>query len=134
MFDDFRILEPEVCGDSAFRFFKVLGDLFGIRFDDSKDNIPAPILELLGNLEDFTKTSVEDAVYVAARPQRLADIEQEVAIIFSQRRIAPGSAASLRGKLLHLAQTRPGRLSRATLVGLNKAANAQHLIPWSDRL
>ena len=46
-FDDFRILEPEVCGNSALEVFQILDQILGIRFDEAKDQAPAPVLIFL---------------------------------------------------------------------------------------
>ena len=133
-FDDFRVLEPIIADGSAFKVFKLLDKVLGIRFDDAKDSTPQPVLELLGNLEDFTRTSAEDRIFLQAKPQRLADIKAEVLEVLAARHIPPGTAAPLRGKLLNIAQCRPSRLGRATLTGLNDAANACSAVPWNTRL
>ncbi len=90
-----------------------------MRFDAEKDQRPCPSPVLLGNIEDYSRLSAEDKIYIECKPERLQAVKTEVADYIEQKRITRGRAASLRGKLLHISQTRPGRLGRATLAALN---------------
>ena len=46
-FDDHRLVEPMICKGDAFLMFKSLEDLFGLRFDPSKDQGPTKLLVFL---------------------------------------------------------------------------------------
>ena len=133
-FDDFRLLDPRIAGESGFETFKEAADLFGFIFDPGKDNPLAPKLPLLGNIEDYSRTSIEDRVYIEARPDRIKAVTRQLVQIASERRLTSAVAASVRGKLLNLSQAREGRTGRATLAGLNRAASTTGFSGWNEQI
>ena len=118
------------CIEHAWQLWSELIDFIGVRFDSSKDQLPTTELEMLGNVEVFSDVAF-DRFIVTAKPARIADLISEIDSIMHARKLATGQAASLRGKLLHVSHTQPGRLGLATLGALiaNGKCNS-----WSSNL
>ena len=131
-FDDHRILEPMITGGSAFRWAQKVADYFGFRFDVGKDAPPTPLLHLLGNLEDYRMVAAEDTAYLEAKPERLADVTCIVVEALKARKRPQAAAASLRGKILHLAHTCPARTGRVPLNGLGRLADGKQTHEWGS--
>ena len=84
-FDDFRIVEPASLEGSGFKWFKKITLLLGWEFDPSKDFGPTEILPMLGNLEDWSKSSM-DVFLVHASPERLKALRLIVNQIIHDKR------------------------------------------------
>ena len=67
---------------------------------------------MLGCLEDWSQTDVADCFCVKAKPERIQDIKDSVLEALLYKIFPKSTAASLRGRLLHIAATRPGRTGR----------------------
>ena len=75
-----------------------------------------------------------DVMKVAARDDRVSDIKNDVASLLSFKAVLSGHAASLRGRILHLSNTMPGKLGRAVLAGINEAAQIPGVKNWNSRI
>ena len=131
-YEDFRLLEFEWGAASALVYLDKFAKLLGIKFDDKKQQGPCTRLEMLGNIENFSRAGFDEAS-VEARGDRLQAISDEIDAVLECRRIASGQAASLRGQLLHIAQTRPARTGRLPLLELAKVADGK-VFGWSSKL
>ena len=89
-------MEPLITKGPGFAFFKRAAKPFGIHFDDKKDQFPAAVLPLLGNLEDYSRCAF-DEMRIEAKPERLAAVKAETTALIQQNSVPPASAATLRG-------------------------------------
>ena len=105
-YDDFRIVEPEFSCESGFEFFKRISELVGWSFDPDKDQPPADAIKMLGNIEDWS-LSYKNQFLVSSTPERLQAIGEAIISCVKSQSCGRSAAASIRGKLLHIAATRP---------------------------
>jgi hypothetical protein len=131
-FDDHRIVEFTSAGSASFRWFKRVSDWLGLRFDPKKDQIGMGRLPLLGNIERYDMAR-SDKFVVEARSDRLEDIRTSIISFLNLKRLKSGEAATLRGRMMHVGQCRPGRLGRATLTAVSRIADG-HADNWSFQL
>ena len=131
-FDDFRLMEFGSSTGSAEKWFDRLTQLLGWRFDLEKDQNSAPCIRMLGNVESWSYTSKEQFV-VMALEERLASVTAEVQGLLLAKSVSSGSAASLRGKLLHLSATREARTGRGTYPLLGSIADG-NTVGWCTQL
>jgi hypothetical protein len=132
-FDDFRIVDFADEAGSAETFFDKLMKILGIRFDNDKVQSRMDRLPMLGNIECFDNLEANEAFTVAAKEERLKDISKTVSLMLQQQSVQSGAASSLRGKLLHIAATRPGRNGRLPTPSLNLIADGK-AAGWSPGL
>ena len=133
-FDDFRIVEPLLANGAGLKAFEWLADFIGLRFDPKKDQPPTPELPLLGNIEAYSRSSVADVVELWAKPERVEAVRLLVLELIARQWVTSGEASSLRGRLLHLASTRPSRTGRAVMPALNELASSLSSGAWSLEL
>ena len=78
--------------------------------DPDKDHAPAIARPLLGNIEDWALTSSED-VFLVVRPkeERIAELKTIVYGLMMTKHCPKSVAASLRGKLIHVAGASAGK-------------------------
>ena len=107
--------------------------LFGIVFDARKDQGPCLVLSFLGTLEDYSRTSFVKVV-LAAKPERIDLLHNEVSHISAKRKLFSGIAASLRRIFLHIAAAKVGRTGIATLSALNDSASSPGEADWPMEL
>ena len=132
-FDDFRVIEPAFTDGSGYKWFGLAASVLGWTFDPEKNVAPTPILPMLGNLEDWSEVESKDCFVVAAKAERLAEIRQAVLEFKTRKVCGKSAAASIRGKLLHIAFTMPGRTGRGNYRALSDVADG-NLKVWSDSL
>ena len=131
-FDDFRIIEPQFLKGSGFKWFKKITNLLGWHFDPDKDHAPSVILPMLGNIENWSKTDA-DQFLVQATPERILALKTFVISAINNKKCTKTMASSLRGRLVHIAATRPARTGRAYLANLSRLAD--HGGPtWSEEI
>ena len=133
-YDDKRIISAAIGGDSAYDSFLELTELMGLRFDPAKHQRPCADLPLLGNIEKYSTIPARDEMVVAAKEERVSAVTELIRVILMRKTISCGEAASLRGKLLNLSQTLPGKVGRPTLVHLNAVANSSQNRNWTEGL
>ena len=131
-FDDFRIVEPQFADESGYKWFARAADFFRWRFDPSKDVSPRDVLPMLGCLEDWSRAHT-DFFAVHADLERIIALQTITDGVRSARHCPKGVAASLRGKVLHLAGTKPGKTGRGNYLSLSALADG-HGPSWSDEL
>ena len=107
---------------SGFKWFSKITELLGWQFDAKKDNPPDHHLEMLGNIEDWSRAGASECFCVKAKPERIKDMKEMVQEIRMKKVLAKGTAATLRGKLLNLSFTRPHRTGRGNYHQLNAVA------------
>ena len=133
-FDDHRLLEPLIARDDGFKNFDLLGEWFGFKYDPAKDQGPLPSLPMLGNIEDYTQCSREEVVIIRAKPERVEAIKESIIGLLSKRSCDTGEAATLRGRMVHLASTKPGRTGKGMWATLHTFASGLASEKWSDTL
>ena len=95
----------------------------GFTFDDGKTQSILSRLPMLGNIECFD--SMGEMFTVEAKPERLKAISEIVRDILKAESLPSGLASSIRGKLLNLAATRPGRTGRLPIPFINEIADGK---------
>ena len=124
-FDDFRILDLLGSKGSANRYFLKLCELIGYRVDPKKAQGPSRSAVFLGNVENYTPVENEEVIQLEAKPGRANAIANVIHEAKAIRRLPPGEAKSLRGKMIHYANTCPGRVGKGILYYLNLQALGQ---------
>ena len=81
----------------------------GIKFDCDKTQSSMGRLPMLGNIECFDNVGANEAFTVSAKAEIIADIKSTVSQMLRAQSVHSGSAASLRGRVLHFAATMPGK-------------------------
>ena len=104
----------------------------GAGFRSEKDRQQLSQLLLLGDIERYDMVAMADTYEGQARPDRLADVRATVLKHLIDEKMTSGEAATLRGRLIHLGQCKPGRTGRSTLSALNEACMADGKVAWSD--
>jgi hypothetical protein len=122
-YDDFRLVELAAGRDSGFQWFSRAAELLGWRFDPDKDQFMSEQLPMLGNIEDSSDCDRHDILKVHASKQRLEEMRGVVKAMLTAKRCTKSEAASLRGKLLNLASTRPARTGKGNHMALNLVAD-----------
>ena len=133
-FDDHRLLEPLIAKGSGFSCFEELGKWFGFKYDPQKDQGPLCRLPMLGNIEDFTQCSSSETVIISAKPERVVSVKESILAILKKKICEAGEASTLRGRLVHLASTKPGRTGRGMWATLHQAASGTLVGKWSQTL
>ena len=133
-FDDFRILNPAIDCGSGWGAFKFAADFLGFIFDGKKDQTPSPAIHLLGNVEDYSVAGPCNKVLIGCTPSRRELLVAEVSSLLAARHCPPGAASSLRGRMLHVAATRPGRTGRHAWAALDDCACGRIPSGWSSEL
>ena len=110
--DVFRIVDFKDSEGSAERYFDKLMVFLGKRFDPEKQQLSLSRFPMLGNMEQVVQLGASVSFKVAAKPERLQAITDDVQGCLKSCMVASGEAASLRGKQLHISATRPGRTGR----------------------
>ena len=132
-FDDFRIIDFACEKDSAVKWFDNLTQLLGWKFDANKNQTGFDTLPMLGNLERYADIGYSDSLMVEAKPERLKDFEDQIDTIIANATCTSGTAASIRGRALHLALTRPGKTGRLPIPAIDALAEGKDA-GWSEDL
>ena len=114
-YDDFKVLGVKCGGGSEDRSFRELCEWTGYKLDPEKHQPPASSCTFLGTLEQYAPAGCADTLALRPKPGRLQEIVSEVHRILGSGVIRSGEAATLRGKLLHLAGVFACRLGRSHL-------------------
>ena len=130
-FDDFKVLDVACSSGSATRSFLQLLDWLGYRRDPGKDQMPSADAIFLGAREVYSHLGASDSIWHLPKPGREEQIRQQILQIQRQGRLSVSSAMSLRGKLLHLAETYQGRSGRVPTPHLDERAAADHTTAMS---
>ena len=85
-FDDFRVVEPAFLNNSGYKWFGKACSLLGWTFDPDKDQLPAPSIVMLGNIEDWSRTEFDDTFYVLPTPKRLAEIKDLILLMLFEQK------------------------------------------------
>ena len=107
--------------------------MLGWTMDPGKDHKPSVALPLLGNIEDWSRTDMDDIFIVRPKPERVEQIRLSVIELLTKRHCPKGAAASLRGRLIHLAGASAGKTGRSNHFNLGLFAEGV-LSGWSDLL
>ena len=132
-YDDFRMLDLASCNGSVFKWFKHACKVLGWTFGPEKDHPPAVQLPRLGHIEDWSCTQTEDVLIVKPKPERIKDVRDTITKILTDRHCPKGAAASLIGRILHIAGASQGKVGRSNHYHLGLYADGV-LSAWSDLL
>ena len=132
-FDDFRIIDFDCERQSAARWFDKLVELLGWTFDKEKAQTSLNVLPMLGNLERYSDIGFSESLIVEAKPERLRDMEDLIDTVLANRECLSGTAASIRGRSLHLSLTRPGKTGRLPIPSIDAIAESREF-GWSEGL
>ena len=138
-FDDFRIFDILQSGGSANHFFRLLlSEVLGWRIDPGKEQIPASVIEFLGNNEyyhpvDIIEGACKDTVVLTAKKGRALAIDDSINTIKINRKLPCGDAKSLVGRVIHYATTCAGRVGKGILCHINDRA-ADNTPEWYQDL
>ena len=124
-FDDFQIIDFKDSGGSAEFYFDHLMKFLGWRFDDCKKQSCLGRLPMLGNIECFDDLGASEQFRVEAKPERIEAIKLMAQGMLNARCVTSGDASSLRGKLVHVAATRPGRTGRIPIPFISEIADGK---------
>ena len=114
-FDDFSLFEPKFSAPSAFWALGRLFQLFGFVFDEGKDVLPTAVFPSLGVVFDLRHVRRNSLLKVRPKPTRITKILEELRSIRAKGSLTSGEASRLVGKLLFVAETLFGRVSRCAL-------------------
>ena len=95
----------------------------GWRFDPDKRQEKLSNLPMLGNIECYGNLAADEQFTVMAKPERLTAIVKTVENALQSHCFGSGVAASLRGKILNIAATKPGRTGRVPMPFINLIAD-----------
>jgi hypothetical protein len=132
-FDDFRIIDFDCERQSAVRWFDKLVELLGWTFDKEKAQTGLNVLPMLGNLERYSDIGFSESLIVEAKPERLRDMEDLIDTVLANKECLSGTAASIRGRSLHLSLTRPGKTGRLPIPSIDAIAENRNF-GWSEGL
>ena len=133
-FDDFRILDIAKSGGSANKFFCILvQEVMGLKLDPAKEQKPHHEAVFLGNVKQYKVPYKVDHIRLAPKPGRKEAIKKFVAASLSERRLTPGEAKTLRGKMIHYASTCQGRVGKGVMHHINEQAQKE-AADWCEGL
>ena len=69
-------MDLAACKGSAYKWFKEACGVLGWTMDPEKDHVPAVALPLLGNIEDWSKTDLEDVFLVRPKEERIQQLTE----------------------------------------------------------
>ena len=113
-FDDHFTVEPSYMADSGQSGLACLAFALGFLFDELKHTAMLPRFVYLGVQHDLSRAS-EGVVRLRILPARRRDLIAFCDGVLKRGSLAPGRAASLRGKLYFAASTAYGKVGRAAL-------------------
>ena len=119
-FDDFKVIDVACSGGSATRSFLELLSWLGYKRDPAKDQMPTADAIFLGARELYTELGSHERIRHLPKPGREEQIKNMILQIFHDNRLHRSVASSLRGKLLHLAETYQGRSGRVPVPYLDE--------------
>ena len=114
-YDDFKVVGIKCARGSEDLMFRELCQWTGYRLDADKHQPPASSCVFLGTSEHYAPKGRTDVLALRPKPGRLSDIISDINVILDKGTIQAGQAATLRGKLLHLAGVFACRLGRSHL-------------------
>ena len=114
-YDDFKILGLHLAGGDEDMMFHKLVALVGYLLDPTKHQPPSASCTFLGTLETYSPDGQTDVLALRPKPGRLEEIISQIKSILTRGTLQPGEAASLRGRLLHIAGVFTSRLGRSHL-------------------
>ena len=121
-YDDFRLLDiAGSAGNADSAFFDLVSWTKWV-LDPAKHQSPGPAITFLGIRELADEVDELDAVRLAATEERRQGILQEIAVALTDKRMPPGGAAHLVGRLIHYASVLPGRIGLGLLSPLSTHA------------
>ena len=118
-YDDFKVVGLKCGGNSEDRTFRELCEWTGYKLDADKHQPPASSCVFLGTLEQYAPKGRTDVLALRPKPGRLEDTVSEINVILFRGTVQAGHAATLRGRLLHLAGVFAARLGRSHLFALS---------------
>ena len=117
--DDFWMVAPEEVAEEAFSIFCFIFELLGFMLKTKKAVRPTERGPLLGVEADLSGRNLRFHV----DPQRRERLLTELRAVVRARRLVPGQAARLAGRLVFAASALAGRVGRAFLQPLFRLAN-----------
>ena len=93
-----------------FYFRELVESVIGYRLDADKHQAPSKSCVFLGTLETYAPADQLDWLLLQPKPGRLQEIRDAISSVLRTGALSSGDAASLRGRLLHLAGVFAARL------------------------
>ena len=122
-YDDFKVLGLALAGGNEDRMFHKLVTFVGYLLDPTKRQPPGISCIFLGTLETYSRDGQTEVLALRPKPGRLEEIIATIRTILTRGTLRPGEAASLRGRLLHIAGVFKSRLGRSHLYAFDTVSD-----------
>ena len=107
--DDYPLIAPTAVADDTMSTAVALMELLGWHVKEAGQLAASPKFKVLGVMIDMARANTENAIYVANKPERVAEDRAMLSSMIESNRATPALARRLRGRLQYASSQTFGR-------------------------